>query len=514
MDLDLGTAPPPVINLRDYQEEALDKLRSGIRSGMKRQMLCSATGSGKTHIASALLNEARKRGSQVAFIADRISLVDQTCMRLGELGIPHGVAQGQNRRGYHHRIHVWSSQTLEKALERDNALHNYDLIVIDEAHIIRRKVVENMIEAETAVVGLSATPFTKGLGDIYQRVVNVRSTDQLTDDQWLVPIRVFFGTPIDMEGAETSGGEWTDRAVEERSLRVVGDIVADWREHTDKIFNGPAKTIGFSASVSAGAEYVRQFNEIGIRAAQVSYRDTDSSDTIEAFRNDQLDMLWSVDKLSRGFDVPDVRCVILARPFRRSVASVIQQIGRGQRIAPDKTEALIMDHGENMMRFANRIEDFWANGITTLHEAKLEQMRKPATEREAKDRKCSGCGFMIPKGAEECPSCGRTIPQKKDRGSVVAGRMQEYTRGVQPAGTFDWDIWPDCCAYAADRHPSDEEKARKYALVQYKEIMGRWPTWGRGFEPADSCDPGVAQAIRSNIAQYMRRNAWKRKRSA
>ena len=517
MELDLGVAPPPDIDLRDYQEDALNRLRSGIRSGMRRQMLCSPTGSGKTHISAALMNEARKKGSRIAFIADRIALVDQTCMRLDELGIPHGVAQGQNRRGHEHRIHVWSSQTLEKAFDHGNKLEDYDLIVIDEGHIIRRKVVENMLKANTCAVALSATPFTKGLGDIYQRVVNVRSTDQLTDDGWLVPLRIFFGTPIDMDGAETAGGEWTDSAVEQRSLKVVGDVVTDWQEHTQKVCGGPVKTIGFSASVAAGADFCRQFAAAGVRVAQLSYRDKDDDERrekIAAFRSNDLDMLWSVGILERGFDVPDVRCLIMARPFRRSVAAVEQQIGRVRRPAPDKDFALVMDHGENLMRFASRLEPFWRDGLNTLHEAKLEQMRKPGDAKEGKDRKCEGCGFMLPKGATACPSCGRTMPSKKGNEAVVAGKMQEYNRSIQPASTFDRDIWPDCCAYAAAKRPDDPEKARKYALMQYKELMGRWPEWGRGFEPAADCAQDVASAIRANVSNWIKRNAWRKKAGA
>lgn len=512
MGFDLGAAPPPEIKLRNYQDAALEKLRGGLRSGLRRQMLCSPTGSGKTICAAALMNEARKKGSRVAFIVDRIALVDQTSRVLSGYGIPHGVAQGQNRSGYHTRIHVLSSQTIERNLDNVNKLSDYDLLIIDEAHIVRRKVADKMVEADVPVIGLSATPFTKGLGDIYQRIINVRSTDQLTNDGWLVPLKIFVGTPIDMSGAKTQAGEWTSSVVDERVLPIVGDVVADWQKHVNRVFGGTVPTILFSSSVAAGRDFCAQFNEIGVRAAQVSYRDKDDDERrqkIEAFRNGQLDLLCSVDALGRGFDVPGVKCVILARPFRRSLASVVQQIGRGQRIDDDKDSCLILDNARNVIRFADRIEDFWANGLNTLHSAKLEELRKPGDEKKAAERECSECGYVMPKGAEMCPSCGATRPSAKDNEGMVHGEMQEYHRGQPRKGTFDWDIWPDCAAYAVHRWPDDDDRARRLALAQHKNIVGKFPSRGRTIdEAAESCHPDVAATIKRNIASWAIRRKY------
>ena len=66
---------------------------------------------------------------------------------------------------------------------------------------------------------------------------------------------------------------------------------------------------------------------------------------------------------------------------------------------------------------------------------------------------CPQCSFVWPKGAQECPSCGyRSVP--KHRAETAPGTLAEYQRGAAPDGTvFDWDIWLDICAYAANSHP-------------------------------------------------------------
>ena len=124
-------------------------------------------------------------------------------------------------------------------------------MVVDEAHVLRKLLVEKMLESDIHTIGLSATPFSKGLGDIYQGLVNVRTTDQLVEDGWLVPFKIYVGTTIDMAGAKTTGGEWRDSEVSERTLPVIGDIVSEWRKKTHEVFGEgrTPKTLVFSASV-------------------------------------------------------------------------------------------------------------------------------------------------------------------------------------------------------------------------------------------------------------------------
>ena len=219
------------ISPREYQFVARDLLREGLRNGHKRQMLCLPTGSGKTVVAGMLTSEAIIKGKKVLFAADRISLVSQTSMRMSEAGIPHGMVQGENRWGFNQPVHVWSSQTLEASARKggsiEDVLKRYDLLIIDEAHTKRQALIDAMVNVDMPVIGLSATPFTAGLGKIYSNLVTARTTDQLTDDGFLVPFEMYIGEPVDTEGAPTnSAGEWTPEGMQPRVLKIVGDTVA------------------------------------------------------------------------------------------------------------------------------------------------------------------------------------------------------------------------------------------------------------------------------------------------
>jgi len=256
------------IVLREYQQECIARLRDGIRAGHRSQILCAPTGAGKTLVATMLMDEARKKHSRVAFVVDRINLVDQTSAVLDEYGIEHGVIQaGHWRRQGYQPIQICSAQTLEKR----GFFPDLQLLIVDEAHAIRKEtasLIKN--RPDLRVIGLSATPFTKGLGQLYSNVINVTTTNKLIEEGFLVPLKLYSATAPDMSGAKIIAGEWSEKDIEQRGMAIVGDIVAEWIDKSRLHFGGPAKTIVFSATVDHGEELCRQFNAAGFNFQQIS----------------------------------------------------------------------------------------------------------------------------------------------------------------------------------------------------------------------------------------------------
>lgn len=303
---------PEQIVLRPYQLESIDGLRDGRRAGHRSQILMSPTGSGKSVIAAHLLREAARKYSKAAFIVDRVNLVDQTSALLDKYGIDHGVVQaGHWRWRPYERIQICSAQTIEKR----GFFPDLNLLIVDEAHTTR-KLTADLIKNRTdlTVIGLTATPFAKGMAEIYSNLVNVCTTNQLVADGFLVPLKMYAAKAIDMTGAKVVAGEWADREIEKRGIEIVGDIVSEWVDKTNLHFGGPVKTIVFSATVDHGEELCRQFNAAGYNFQQVSYRDG-SDETrralIEEFRkaDSSIDGLISCEVFTKGFDVPDIRCL-------------------------------------------------------------------------------------------------------------------------------------------------------------------------------------------------------------
>ena len=487
------------VSLRDYQVQAFDEVRERLRQGDRRIMLSLPTGGGKTVVAAALIEAATQKHSKVVFIADRVSLVRQTSMRLNEYGISHGIMRANMSFGRYSPVQVCSAQTAE----RREWFPEADLIIVDEAHTMRKGVVKHLLDTDTPTLGLSATPFPDGLGDIYQSVVNSGTADMLTENGWLVPLKPYIATEVDGAGARGIDSEVSGNQASHGVIPIVGDIVQDWFKWTQKHFDRPPKTLVFSPTVDDGEKLCQEFRDAGERFEQISYKtgsDEDRMRKIEGLEKGEITGLISCEALARGFDVADVQCLVSARIYRSSLAAHLQQLGRVMRPAPGKDFALVLDHVGNYLRFAPAAEAFWAEGIDSLNPAKVKELTEKAKEEQDRERKCLDCGYVLPKGADMCPSCGRAIQRKPLVTPRIAGEMQEYVKLSDEVG----DIWPHVCRLALDLHKGDLPKANTKARVMYKNLAGRWPAWERPFTPAERADARVRQA------EQRRFKAWRR----
>lgn len=438
------------MKLRPYQEEMLAALREKFRQGKKSLVLYAPTGAGKTETAIALLNAARQKNNRSAIILDRIVLVNQTSERLDKYAIDHGVMQsGHWRYRPYEYIQVCSAQTLE----RRGRMENVTLLIIDECHATRRQTTE-FIKAnpQVRVVGLSATPFTRGMGKVYDGIVSTITTKQLVDQGVLVPLKVFISKEIDMTGAKKVAGEWSASEASDRGMKIVGDVVTEWIKKTHELFGGPKKTVVFAAGVSHGIELSRKFQEQGYNFVCVSYRDDEDfkREIIDDFAkpDSSIHGLIATDILTKGFDNRDVLIGVSARPFSKSLSSHIQQMGRVMRGAPGKTEGVWLCFSGNYLRFRSDWEHVYENGVHSLSDDK-EKPKKEPTPREKEDAKCPSCQALWERGCKSCSYCG-FMRERPNMVESVPGEMQEL-------GTA-----------------SREDKQNFWSMLRYKVVIEGW----------------------------------------
>ena len=457
-----------MLTLRPYQEETLDALRKGFASGKTRQVLYAPTGAGKTEMAIALLNATQQKGNRSAMLLDRIVLCDQTSTRLQSYGIEHGVLQsGHWRYRPYELIQVCSAQTLER---RDD-FPELKLLIIDEAHTTRKKTMDYInANPDVKVIGLTATPFTKGMGKVYDNVISTVTTRDLVQQKVLVPLKVYIAKEIDMDGAKKVAGEWSQDEVTSRGLKITGDIVAEWINKTQEVFGGARKTIVFCAGVAHGEDLVKKFKEAGYNFISISYREDDEykKKVIQDFSKPDTDIdgLIATDILTKGFDVPDVMVGVSARPFSKSLSSHIQQMGRVMRGNEDKEYALWLDHSGNYLRFREDWDDVFENGVSKLDDSK-EKAKKEPTQKEKQEAKCPRCHAFWAFSSDICGACGY-IRERKNKVEAVAGTMQEL--GVSPTMASKQEFWSMMQWYVRYNGWND-----KRALATYKEKFGTWP---------------------------------------
>ena len=458
------TFPEP----RDFQVRAHDALRQGVRDGHRVQLVMAPTGSGKTFLAMRVIQEALLRGKSAIFVCDRTTLINQTSAVADKYGLSaHGIIQANHwRTDLRARFQVASVQTLAR-----RGWPHTDVIIVDECHSRHSAWLDHVAKCDAKVVGLSATPFSTGLGTIFTNLINATSMNALTESGVLVPMRVFSCTKINMRGAKTIGGEWSDGAAAERGMEIIGDVVTEWSK-----LAGGLKTIAFGATIAHCEELVRQFNDAGIMAAAFT-SDTTADERAALLReyvkpDSALRILVSVEALAKGFDVKDVECICDCRPLRKSLSTAIQMWGRGLRSSPEtgKTECILLDFSGNIVRFADDYADIFYNGLNALDMGeKMDKVIRKDPDEKPEGKACPKCGYT-PCG-KRCVACGFEFV----RPSLIeheAGEMVEFKVGKATIGE-KLDVWEQAvCLCRTTGNPST---VNGRAAHLYKSITGVFP---------------------------------------
>lgn len=467
--------------MRPYQIESLNAIRQGIRSGAKAQVLQLATGAGKTVIASEIMKGAQAKGNRAFFIVDSLELIDQAAARFCTDGMAVGVIQGQHEMtDYAQPIQVATIQTLRNRWPSLAGRLLPSVVVIDECHVVHQyheAIIGECRMKGIPVIGLSATPFRKGLGTIFDSLVVGATTKQLTDLGFLVPAICYAPFVPDLKGIKTSGnGDWADDALAELmgDAKIVGDVIEQWF----KLAEG-RQTIVFAANVAHSRLLCAEFVKRGIKAAHIDGYERDMSvrtSIIKSFRNGDINVLCNVAVLTKGFDAPETSCVVLARPTK-SLMLHIQQIGRGLRTAQGKENLIIIDHAGNCLR----------NGLPTdqlpeeLDDGKLERNldRKEKDKKEPVMKPCVSCGYLSTKHV--CPSCGFKPELRKDV-EVIDGELYEITSGLkrkfEPAEIRV--LYSELLGYAIKKG-----YARGWAWHKCKEYCGTAPRETQQIKPTE-----------------------------
>jgi superfamily II DNA or RNA helicase len=216
--------------LYPHQMKALEMLRSSIGQGRRRPILQAPTGLGKTMLAAALVDGARSKGKRVLFTVPALSLVDQTVKAFFDEGIYEiGVIQSNHiMTDWSRPVQIASVQTLQR---RD--LPEADAVVVDEAHrwhTFYEKWFTDPAWLRKPIIGLSATPWTKGLGRWYDDLIIAATTAELIEAGYLSPFRVFAPSHPDLTGVRTVAGDYHEGDLGEAMNKgpLVADVVETW----------------------------------------------------------------------------------------------------------------------------------------------------------------------------------------------------------------------------------------------------------------------------------------------
>jgi len=337
------------MKLRDYQEEIINILKKDCQFACK-EIVQLPTGMGKTVVFAHLIKELNKR---TLIIAHREELLEQARQKLVSAGITSEidvVLQSQPNQDAQHWIA--SVQTLVRG-DRLTKIKP-ELLIIDECHHSVASTYKSIIDAfpNIPVIGFTATPTRTGrkekeaFGQMWDKIAYEYSIKKAILDKYLANIKYYqVKTNISLDEVKTKAGD-----LDEGQLAETVNTLTRNQAAVDKYKElGGGKAIVFCVNCEHANNMVDTFSANGIESYCILGSTKERKEILGKFQSANMNqniVLVNVMVLTEGWDCPDIRMVILARPTMSQIV-YLQQLGRGTRITDEKKEVIVVDIADN-----------------------------------------------------------------------------------------------------------------------------------------------------------------------
>ncbi len=421
--------------LRPYQEAAIEAVYAHLSAHDDHPCVVIPTGGGKGVLVGRLCADVVQRWNGRILVLTHVKeLVDQNAIQAGRFLSPLLVgvnSAGLKRRDLDHPVIVAGIQSVyQKACD----LGSFDIVLIDEAHLIPPDG-EGMyqtflrdarvVNPRLRVIGLTATPFRLKDGsicapdNILNHICYEIGVKELIRDGFLSPLVSKSGkAKADTSSLHVRGGEFVADEVEH--LMDADDLVRDACAEIAERTRDRMACLVFAAGVQH-AEHVAATLATAITCEVACIfghtADGERDRLIARFKNGKLKYLVNVGVLTTGFDAPHVDCVVLLRPTL-SAGLYYQMVGRGFRLAPGKSDCLVLDFGGNVMRHGP------VDALKIQDPGEREGGKAPAKE-------CPRCQAVIAAGFAACPHCGFQFPPPE---------REQHEREASSAGVLSGQV--------------------------------------------------------------------------
>jgi len=337
------------MKLRDYQQEALESVISLSSSGVNSQLIVLPTGSGKTVVMAAVLKHF---GVKALVIAHRKELIEQNKNTIEKFcGVKAGI-YASGLKDLSNDIVIGSIQSCYRpgSIERLKR-ENFKILIIDEAHHSSAKTYRKLTNelgfsgSGKLLLGFTATPSLSNgntLGEIYENIAYSKQISEMIKKNHLSDVvGRKIRTGISLDAVKINQGDYSlsdlTKMIDASSRNKL--IVEKYKLHANN-----SKSIAFCASISHAKSLSNAFNKNKIESEVIHGKmsDIDRKAVLLNLKNGTISVLTSVGVLIEGFDMPDIKTIIMARPTK-SKSLYIQMVGRGLRKAKNKKKCLILD---------------------------------------------------------------------------------------------------------------------------------------------------------------------------
>jgi DNA repair protein RadD len=319
---------------------------------------------------------------------------------------------------------IGTPQTLAPRLD---GLGRVDLLVIDEAHRLGRKASGQIHSILTAlrerndklmVLGLTATPFrldsgpmTAGADAAFDVVAHDVGYLDLVRQGFLAPL---VGPLEEIERLEVAGLRLVGGDYSAADLARFDDAQLTERIAEQIVLLGRERRswLVFGVSIRHAEHLAQALIERGIDARPLtgSTPAQERAELVAGFKAGAVRCLVGVDVFSVGFDAPAVDLIAIARPTASAVWHV-QSAGRGTRLAPGKTDCMVLDFAGNFARL----------GPIEAPQVRRKGERARGDHDAPLARCCPHCGALVAARAASCPVCGAVLIEHGGRRTDALG---------------------------------------------------------------------------------------------
>lgn len=402
------------MELRWYQEEAVEAIYQHLRTRKDNPCAVLPTGGGKTPVLAKICSDATEAwGGRVLVLAHVKELLEQAQGSLqhflddpGKVGL---YSAGLKSRDTEHPIIIAGIQSVYK---RACELGAFNIIIVDEAHLIptngdgmyRQFLADaKMVNPDVKIIGLTATPFRLDSGlicgsdHILNSVCYEAGVKELIIQNYLCPLRSKAGLEKpDLSNVHKRGGEYIASEMAEAMDPVVESAVQEIMAYAQDRHS----VLIFASSVKH-AETIKELLEQAGQVAEIVTGESSSdhrAKCLEDFKAQRLKYLVNVNVLTTGFDAPNVDCIALVRATA-SPGLYYQMVGRGLRIHESKHDCLVLDFGNNIVTHGP-VDDIQPSAGP-----------KGDGTGAAPMKECPECHEMVYISFSTCPACNYVWPE-------------------------------------------------------------------------------------------------------